>query len=98
MESFTCIDPPVTTPGGNPVTALPGVKPRSPEMRVGPVLVTVLPPRTANVDAVPRATGNGFAAFRQTPNTAQKRIAPAFFMNSPPPASLGATLISAILA
>src|SRR5438105_10633063 len=48
---------PLTIPGGNPVTAVPGLSPRSPLTLVAPVLVTVEPARTANVVAAPRATG-----------------------------------------
>src|SRR5207245_6048936 len=48
---------PLTVPGGNPVTAVPGLSPRSPLTVVAPVLVTVEPARTANVLAAPRATG-----------------------------------------
>jgi hypothetical protein len=58
--SVTCMVP-VTMPGGNPVTALPGLRPRSPLMTVGPVLVTVVAARTPKLPAVPRPTG-GFAA------------------------------------
>ena len=43
-----------TIPGGNPVMALPGLTPRFPVMTVGPVLVTVAPPRTAKEAAVPK--------------------------------------------
>ena len=49
--------PPVTMPGGNPVTAVPGLTPRSPLMVLGPVLVTVCPARTAKLPAVPSPTG-----------------------------------------
>ncbi len=42
-----------TLPGGNPVTALPGLTPRFPLTMVAPVLVTVEPPRTAKLAAVP---------------------------------------------
>src|SRR4029079_16737237 len=41
-------------PGGNPVTELPGETPRLPVMTVAPVLVTVDPPGTAKLCAVPR--------------------------------------------
>src|ERR1041385_3241138 len=44
-------------PGGNPVTEVPGLKPKSPLTVVAPVLVTVEAPSTANVPADPRATG-----------------------------------------
>src|SRR5579859_1333299 len=37
---------PPASPGGNPVTAVPGLTPTSPETTVGPVLVTVDPART----------------------------------------------------
>ena len=42
-----CAMAPFTVPGGNPVTAVPGLTPRSPLMTLGPVLVTVVPARTA---------------------------------------------------
>jgi hypothetical protein len=47
------IVPPVTVPGGKPVTAVPGLTPKSPVMIVGPVLVTVEAPRTAKPCAEP---------------------------------------------
>ena len=47
--------PPTTWPGGNPEIDEPGLTPRSPVTTDAPVLVTALPPRTAKVDAVPRA-------------------------------------------
>src|SRR5712664_1484962 len=47
------IVPPVTVPGGKPVTAVPGLTPKSPVMIVGPVLVTVEAPRTAKLCAEP---------------------------------------------
>ena len=49
--------PPVTRPGGNPVTAVPGLTPISPLTRLGPVLVTVVPASTAKLSAVPSPTG-----------------------------------------
>ena len=49
---------PTTSPGGNPVTALPGLTPRSPVIEVAPVLVTVEPARTTKSAAAPRTTGN----------------------------------------
>src|ERR1700722_6426234 len=55
--SALCIVPLLTMPGGNPVTAVPGLTPRSPLMLLGPVLVTVVPARTAKLPAVPRPTG-----------------------------------------
>jgi len=42
---------------GSLSTAVPGLKPRSPVMVVGPVLVIVEPARTAKASAVPRPTG-----------------------------------------
>jgi hypothetical protein len=56
-RSARWIVPPVTMPGGNPVTAVPGLTPRFPLIRLTPVLVTVVPPRTAKLPAVPRPTG-----------------------------------------
>src|ERR1041385_8795658 len=47
---------PLIIPGGNPVTAVPGLSPRSAPTVVPPVLVTVEAPRTAKLPAVPRAT------------------------------------------
>ena len=65
-----CVVPGRTTvpgPGGlekvKPVTELPGLSPRSPLMTVGPEFVTVEPPSTAklaavpNVGAVPNSSG-----------------------------------------
>jgi hypothetical protein len=40
---------PVTPPGGNPVTEVPGERPRFPIIVVAPVFVTVEAPRTPNV-------------------------------------------------
>jgi hypothetical protein len=48
---------PFTMPGGNPVTELPGLRPRFPLMTVRPALVTVVPARTPKLLAVPRPTG-----------------------------------------
>jgi hypothetical protein len=48
------IAPPVTSPGGKPVIASPGLTPRLPVTSVAPVLVTVEPARTAKLCAVPR--------------------------------------------
>src|SRR5207253_229235 len=55
VESPACVVP-TTVPGGNPVTAVPGLTPRSPVTVVAPVLVTVEPARTAKRAADPRAT------------------------------------------
>ncbi len=54
VASPAWIDPPLTTPGGNPVIDVPGLTPTSPTMVVAPVLVTVVPPRTAKLAAAPR--------------------------------------------
>src|SRR6185436_2222122 len=48
----------MTIPGGKPVTALPGLTPRSPATMLGPVLVTVEPPRTPKLAAVPSDWAN----------------------------------------
>src|SRR6202041_3200488 len=48
---------PFTVPGGNPVTEVPGLTPRSPLITLGPVLVTLCPPSTPKLPAVPRPTG-----------------------------------------
>jgi hypothetical protein len=45
--SLLSVVPKATTPGGNPVIAVPGATPRFPTTTVDPVLVTVDPPRTA---------------------------------------------------
>src|SRR5580704_1457873 len=45
-----------TTPGGNPVTELPGLSPRFPVMIVAPALVTVEPPKMAKFSAAPSGT------------------------------------------
>jgi hypothetical protein len=52
--SAVWIVPAVRCPGGNPVTALPGLTPMLSLLMVGPVLVTVEPASTANACAVPR--------------------------------------------
>jgi len=49
--------PLITVPGGNPVTELPGLTPRSPLIVLGPVLDTVEPASTAKLAAVPSPTG-----------------------------------------
>jgi hypothetical protein len=54
--SFMCLVP-FTMPGGNPVTEVPGLRPRFPLMTVPRVLVTVVPARTPKLPAVPRPTG-----------------------------------------
>src|ERR1700730_5657275 len=52
--SAVWIVPAVRCPGGNPVTALPGLTPTLSLLMVGPGLVTVEPASTANACAVPR--------------------------------------------
>jgi len=64
--SVKCIEPPVTTPGPKPVTALPGLTPNCPVTIVAPILVTVDPASTPNVDAVPSATDAWFAFAADT--------------------------------
>ena len=48
---------PTMIPGPKPVTAFPGLTPRSPVIEVRPVFVTVEPARTAKFEADPRTTG-----------------------------------------
>jgi hypothetical protein len=60
--SATSVVPELCTPGGKPVTAVPGAKPMSPEITVEPVLVIVVPASTAKLDAVPRLMAVGAAA------------------------------------
>jgi len=57
IESVKCCVP-ITIPGGNPVTAEPGLNPRSPLTVVLLVLVTVEPASTAKVVADPRVTAD----------------------------------------
>src|SRR5688500_14959189 len=71
-----CMVPLITCPVGNPVTALPGATPRSPDTIVGPVLVTALPANTAKGVAVPNPTG-GCAADATPPQTASVMTVPA---------------------
>src|ERR1700712_4213305 len=59
-------------PGGNPVTAVPGLRPRLPSRTVGPVLVTVEPASTAKFAAVPRS---GACAWLCEPSTMTRPIA-----------------------
>lgn len=53
--SVWCTVPVACTPGGKPVIDVPGETPRSPEITVGPVLVTVEEARTAKLSATPRS-------------------------------------------
>jgi hypothetical protein len=66
--------PLITCPGGKPVTALPGLTPRSPEMIEGPVLVTVEPANTAKDVAVPSPTGAWAADAVHLPESAPKIV------------------------
>jgi len=52
----------ITVPGGKPVTAVPGLTPKSPETIEFPLFVTVLPANTAKDVAFPKSTG-GWAAW-----------------------------------
>ena len=57
LTSLTRITPPITLPGGKPVTADPGLNPRSPLLiTVGPVLVTVEPAKIAKSAAQSKLT------------------------------------------
>jgi hypothetical protein len=60
--SFEWLAPPTTSPGRKPVIAVPGHTPRSPSMIDGPVLVTVVPAKTAKESAKPRSSGASAAA------------------------------------
>ena len=76
-------------PGGKPVTAEPELTPKSPEMVEGPVLVTVVPAKTAKGVAVPRFTVVA-AATLAAPTAAQMATAPspstaAYQRGGPPP-------------
>src|SRR6266851_637927 len=82
--SLACIVP-FTVPGGlNPVTEVPGQSPRSPLIVVAPVLVTVLPARTAKFAADPRFIGAcaavRFAAVKERATAAPRRHAPTLFV------------------
>jgi hypothetical protein len=63
---------PVTIPGGKPVTAVPGLTPRSPVIREAQLLVTVDPARTAKLAADTRDTGAWVAAVRLRANIVHK--------------------------
>src|ERR1043166_2590964 len=76
---------------GDPVTEVPGLNPRSPLIVVGAMLVTVEAARTANVLAVPRATGagpptdkGGRPAGIATPMTLESSVTAAVRANSRP--------------
>src|SRR5665648_417355 len=66
----------VTVPGGKPVTEVPGLTPRSPEMIELPVLVTVVPASTAKDVAFPNST-DGWAAAWALTATATSSASPA---------------------
>src|SRR5438105_2780591 len=70
-ESPRCLLP-ITTPGPNPTSAVPGLIPRSPETTLAPVLVTVEPARTAKLLADPRGTVPGEAEHRPTAHAANR--------------------------
>src|SRR6185503_5170136 len=84
---------PLTMPGGNPVTAVPGLSPRSPLTMLKPVLVTVEPPRTANVAADPSTTGGRPAAVAPVVKLQTKFVASAL-----PARSFAAVVIAAVYA
>jgi hypothetical protein len=59
-------------PGGNPVTEVPGLTPKSPETTVGPVFVTAEPPKTAKLAAVPKSGAVPIAGIGELePDTAK---------------------------
>src|SRR5580692_51073 len=62
----------MTMPGGKPVMAVPGLRPRLPETTEAPVLVMVEPARTANEASVPNPTGAWAAEAAGTPTTAPR--------------------------
>src|SRR5437660_1604639 len=66
--------PPVTSPGGKPVTARPGLTPRLPTTVVEPVLVTVEPARTAKLSAVPRIDGTVRSSRRSSSSRTLERV------------------------
>jgi hypothetical protein len=65
---------PPTVPGGKPVIAVPGLTPRSPPSVVAPVFVTVCPPRTEKLLAVPM--GTAVAAALALPGSKARTTAP----------------------
>src|ERR1700692_4613150 len=84
--SLLWIAPPTTTPGGKPVTALPGLTPTLPLTVVAPVLVTVEPPRTPKFCAVPREicaeAGEGTRRNCATPMTVSRLMVVLFIERS----------------
>src|ERR1700738_3850765 len=66
----------VIVPGGKPVTAVPGLSPTSaPVITVGPVLVTVLLPKTPKHAALANGRAGGGAQAAEVVNF-QKKLAP----------------------
>src|SRR5688572_7643345 len=82
---------PLTVPGGKPVTAVPGLSPRSPLTVDAPVLVIVDAARTANVLAAPSETGVWPAAVAAVVKLQTKSAASAL-----PARSLAPKLIVAV--
>jgi hypothetical protein len=80
--SAACIAPPMTCPGGNPVTAVPGLTPRSPFSVVGPVLVAVEAAKTVKLPAEPRGTGNWADCIQKLNDRKMRRVL-SFFNGSP---------------
>src|ERR1041384_7499810 len=78
--SFKCLVP-ITTPGPNPASAVPGLIPRSPVTTVGPVLVTVELARTAKLPADPRFTDAVGADGRLTADAANRTNKLNFFIS-----------------
>jgi len=80
VASAAWMVPLVTTPGGKPVTAVPGLTPKSPEITEAPVLVTVLPASTANGAAVPSPTvevpANAAGVPATSPTSTMAMVAP----------------------
>ncbi len=85
--SPVCIVP-VTVPGGNPVTAVPGLTPRSPITVVEPVLVMALPASAPKLAAVPnggRTAARAGTAISSKDSNRSRAVAaeylPRFLMN-----------------
>ncbi len=90
--SAMCVEPPTTSPGGNPVTADPGLSPTSPVITEGPVLVMVLPASTANEVAVPSPTA-GCAAYAAGPRATTARTITMPLTNRVAPVDASARLV-----
>jgi hypothetical protein len=78
---------PFTIPGGKPVTAVPGLTPRSPEIVEEPVLVTVELANTAKDFAVPKTTGACAAEAEGNPPITPKVTIAAVVPRATTPAS-----------